>query len=214
MTRKSRDQGGILSRAAVILPAGALLLAVILLVHGPSGQGPSAGLETGTAAPLETETAGAGAVFHGDFPEAGRFVTDPFCGECHSSPPHRGGGLGGSLLNHHSGRMHCLVCHGRGFFDAAGEIAWREGPEGVRALWPSPGGQPLETGLEREWREKALTGSACFSKGPGCLECHRKGGIFDYAGQGYDEKRIDHLQNLESFLTTSPGKRWFFPEVF
>jgi hypothetical protein len=136
------------------------------------------------------------------------FFREPFCITCHPLVPHARSVRDRSILNYHATRVHCLICHGRGFVNLARDLAWKD-----KVLWPSTGGGWLSSEREKEWREQAAQKAPCFSVGPACTDCHSPSGLLAWGSLGYETKRATRLGKLEEFFFKIPPDSWFFPSI-
>lgn len=133
---------------------------------------------------------------------------EPFCSRCHLAPPHHQSPFNRAILNHHSTRMHCLICHCDDFPGPRTSLKLKDG-----LLWPVVDGKWLDEGQEETLRKLALEDAPCFSREPECSYCHGPSGYFDFKVYGYDEKTAKRLRNLEEYITASPDKKWFLPSI-
>lgn len=141
--------------------------------------------------------------------------TAAFCRECHPAAPHPGPGIAPAMHNGHAQVLDCLLCH---WSDAAGARpapSWRQwsaqGRSGreLLALFPPPGGSRDElAGI----RARATAGRKCFGRGPGCVDCHRPGGIRGMVRPTTSAARVSALERLEDYLRLPPGGKWYFPQ--
>ncbi len=192
MRRPGRDA---LGRLLVAVAAGACL-AVILSVGVPGVPAPPSYDGDGAAADARLGR------FHPGL--AVPAIRSGTCAECHPGLPHSRAAAARAILNAHTARIHCLVCHGTA--GPAGEAGLREG-----VLLPLRGGKPLDAAAERSLRETAMRGGKCLPVGFGCAVCHRASGVSPFAGWGYPPERIARLTTLESFFFLAREQRWFFP---
>lgn len=199
-------------RLAVFLLSSAFLAVTLIITGAVPGSITGSGKDPLSPAEIESVPKSSKSIietgFYHIYTDANPYYEEPFCIQCHNSPPHERSTQTRAMLNHHSSRMHCMVCHGLGFITLSKDISFKE-----KMLWPSIQGQWLEPDREKSWRESITEKNQCFSPGPQCIECHRHESILDYENLGYDEIRSEQLRDLEEFIIRTPMQKWFFPSI-
>lgn len=143
--------------------------------------------------------------------------TAAFCRECHPAVPHPGTGIAAAMHNGHAQLLDCLLCHWSAAAGVRPPAAWqRWSPQGrpgrerdLLALFPPAAGSRDE--LARI-RARATAGQKCFSRGPGCGDCHRPGGLRGLVRPSTSAPRAAALERLEDYLRLPPGGKWYFPQ--
>ncbi len=178
-------------------------------LHRPA---PSAKAPTGEElAALEAAMAAAGRL-HPAAPKSRPSGSASFCAGCHPAPPHPGRQVAAAMLNEHSGRMDCLLCHWPAAGGARPAPAWQVPAGSPVFLAVLPVERATKAGLE-SLRAAATVARRCFEPGPGCGDCHRPGGMGAMVRPGSPPGRARALETLENYLTLSPGEKWYFPQL-
>ena len=152
-----------------------------------------------------------GARLHPAVKTAAPVGTAAYCVGCHPLPAHGRSGVADAMANEHAGRMDCLVCH----WSAAGEA--RSAP-----VWRVQSGSAFLAALPAErsstehvaaLRAAVMEGRRCFERGPGCVGCHRSGGLVALVRPGTAPGMAAALEKLENYFTLAPGEKWYFPQL-
>lgn len=192
-----------------------LALAVALCAAGVALALPRrAGVEAPTDGELATLALelGARARLHPEpRPPGDPFGSAVFCLECHPAAPHPGEAIGAAMSNEHSSRFDCLVCHWTAEAGARPMPSWRVLSGGDSRL--AFDGESTARGHLAGVRAAVTVRRPCFTRGPGCADCHRPGGLAGMLRPGSPPSLAGALERLGEHFRLPPGRKWYFPTL-